>query len=166
MRAMVQRDDKNMIPWLEWSYCPCHDPTGAASKNAVVRDPAKPLAGANLNAPGLDVLVEPYPQLVSGTPLSWGFDSSTRVFRLKYSTARAAGGRRFRAGSITEIAIPARVYSGRYAVRASGAALVSSPGAPVLVLASCRGARTATVTVRPARSARARSSCRSPQLRF
>jgi endoglycosylceramidase len=164
LSAMVQRDDRNMIPWLEWAYCPCHDPTGAAQENALVENPARPPVGANLNVPALRILVEPYPRLISGTPLSWGFDAAARVFRLTYSTARASGGGRFPAVSLTAIATPAFVYRGRYSVRVSGAAIVSRPGAGELVLASCRGARTVSVTVRPAgrRRLRGRGSCQPP----
>jgi endoglycosylceramidase len=170
LSAMVRRDDRSMIPWLEWSYCPCHDPTGAAQKNALVENPARRPVGANLNVPALRILVEPYPRLVFGTPLSWGFDATARVFRFSYSTARASGGGRFPAGSITAVATPAFVYRGRYSVRVSGAAIVSRPGAGELVLASCRGARTVSLTVRPlgrshpprSRPPRSRGWCRPP----
>ncbi len=160
MSAMVKRDDENMVPWLEWSYCPCHDPTGAASKTAVVRDPAKPPTGANRNSAGLAIFVEPYPQLISGTPLSWGFDPAARRFTFKYSTVRASGSSRFAPGSLTEIAAPAMVYGGRYAARIMGGAVVSRRGASRLVIAACRGARTITVIVSPSRRARTRGSCR------
>src|SRR5436305_2466829 len=33
LTEVVQLDDHSMIPWTEWSYCPCHDPTGAAANN-------------------------------------------------------------------------------------------------------------------------------------
>jgi endoglycosylceramidase len=120
LAAMVQRDDRNMVPWLEWSYCPCHDPTGAADKNAVMYDPGRRPAGRNRNLAALQILVEPYPQVVSGTPRSWTFDSATRTFTFSFSTTRAGGHGRFRTGALTEIATPAFVYRGRYAVRPRG----------------------------------------------
>jgi endoglycosylceramidase len=158
MSAMVQRDDRSMVPWLEWSYCPCRDPTGAPTKNALIEDPSRPPTGHNLNSPALGILVEPYPQVIAGTPSSWGFSTSTRTFTFKYSTMRAGGRGRFGRGAVTVIATPALVYRGRYAVRVSGGAIVSRRGASLLQIAACRGARSITVTVTaPGRS---RGSCR------
>ena len=37
----------------------------------------------------LKALVEPYPQLVAGTPQSWSFNATTSTFKLVYTTARA-----------------------------------------------------------------------------
>ncbi len=66
----VQRADRNMVSWLEWAYCGCNDPTtsGPGAQQAIVLDPSKPPRGSNLNLPTLRILVEPYPQLVAGTP--------------------------------------------------------------------------------------------------
>ena len=38
---MVQRGDRYMVPWLEWAYCGCNDPTtsGPGAKQAIVLDP-------------------------------------------------------------------------------------------------------------------------------
>ena len=41
-------------------------------------DPNKPPSGANVKQAKLDVLSEPYPQVVAGTPTSYGFDDATR----------------------------------------------------------------------------------------
>ena len=147
----VQRADQDMVSWLEWAFCGCKDPTtsGPGDEQAIISDPSKPATGSNLILPTLRVLVEPYPQLVSGTPLSWGYDGSTKTFSLKYSTARASGRGRFGAGALTEIATPGFVYGGRYGAVVSGGAIASRRGAGVLEVATCRGARTISVTVRP-----------------
>ncbi|HEY2438543.1 MAG TPA: cellulase family glycosylhydrolase, partial [Solirubrobacteraceae bacterium] len=156
----VQRADKNMVSWLEWAYCGCKDPTtsGPGAEQAIVLDPSKPPRGSNLNLPTLRILVEPYPQMISGTPLSWGYDSSTKAFSFRYSTARASGHGRFVPGTLTAVATPRLVYGRGYAAQVSGGAVVSSRGAGTLVIAACRGARTITVSVRPA--GRSRGSCR------
>jgi endoglycosylceramidase len=162
---MVQRADRNMVPWLEWAYCGCQDPTtsGPGDKQAIVRDPAKPPAGANLVDQTLHTLVEPYPQVVSGTPESWSFDPSGRMFTLRYATARASGGRAFRRGAITAIATPSLVYGGHYAASVNGGRIASRRGASVLRIAACPSVRHVTVTVTP--RGRNQSGCKPPRHR-
>jgi endoglycosylceramidase len=154
-----------MIPWLEWAYCGCGDPTtsGAGTVQAIVVDPRKPPVPSNRENTTLHALVEPYPQVIAGTPLSWSYARSTRTFRLRYSTARAGGRSRYHAGSVTEIAAPALVYGTRYSVRVTGGAVASSRGASTLRIVSCRGARNVSVTLAP--HGRSRGSCQIGRLR-
>ena len=160
LSAMVARNDRNMVPWLEWHYCPCHDPTGEAIKNAVIKDPRTPPRGSNLVSGTLGSLVEPYPQVVAGTPQSWSFDRATRRFTFSFTTARANGRGRFGRGWVSEIAIPRLVYPRRYAVRVLGGAIVSRPGARTLRIAACRKAR--KIEVKVLASGRSHASCRIP----
>jgi endoglycosylceramidase len=148
---MVSRADRFMVPWLEWAYCGCSDPTtsGPGTKQAIVIDPSKPPAGSNLELPTLRALVEPYPQVIGGTPTSWSFTRSSRTFRLRFSTQRAGHRSRFRGRTISEIATPGLVYGGRYSVAVTGGYAVSRRGASTLRIASCRHAKTVTVTVAP-----------------
>jgi endoglycosylceramidase len=162
LTSMVALADRNMVPWLEWAYCGCSDPTGAGNLEAIVLDPARPPTGANVVMPTLRALVEPYPQLISGTPLSWGFSSASKTFSFRFKTARAGGPGRFKAGAVTEIATPALVYAGRYAARVDGGEIVSRRGASILEIASCPRARMITVTV--SASGRSHGSCRAARL--
>jgi endoglycosylceramidase len=159
LSGMVRRADRNMVPWLEWAYCGCEDPTtsGPGAEQAIVIDPRKRPAGSNLVSGTLHTLVEPYPQVVAGTPRSWGFEPASRTFRLAFTIGRASGHGRFPAGSLTEIATPSLVYNGRYAAVVRGGAIVSRSGAGALVVASCPGARSVSVAVAP--SGRSRGSC-------
>ncbi len=154
---MVNLADRYMVPWIEWAYCGCNDPTGAipTSVEAIVLDPRKPPFGSNVVSSTLRALVEPYPQAVAGTPLGWSFNRATRVFRLRYVRRRADGHGRFGFGALTEIATPALVYRGRYGVHVQGGTIRSRPGAGVLVIAGCIGSNTISVTVRPGGSSRA-----------
>jgi endoglycosylceramidase len=153
---MVASADHYMVPWIEWAYCGCRDPTGAnpASIEAIVLNPRKPPFGSNVVASTLRALVEPYPQAVAGTPLAWSFDRATRVFRLRYSRRRADARGRFGFGALTAIATPALVYHGRYGVSVRGGTIRSRPGAGVLVIAGCIGTKTISVTVQPRGSSR------------
>jgi endoglycosylceramidase len=160
LEDMVTRADENMVPWMEWAYCGCNDPTtqGPGDTQAIVKNTALPPTGSNLVTTTLDALVEPYPQLIAGTPVSWGYDRSTRTFSLRFTTARAGGGRAFGRGAVSVVAAPALDYPRGYAAVARGAAIVSQRGARLLVLAACRGATAISVTVAP--SGRSRGSCR------
>jgi endoglycosylceramidase len=156
---MVSLADKYMVPWTYWSYCTCNDPTGSSDEGMVL-DPSKPKTAANLRPSVVDSIVEPYPQVIAGTPVSWGFDRSTGRFRFRYRTARASGRGSFRPGAVTEISAPALVSPHGYAVHATGAAIVSKAGARVLRIASCRRAKRITVTV--TRGSRRSASCQVP----
>ncbi len=160
LTGMMNLADRHMVPWIEWAYCPCKDPTGA-TPDPLVLDPAKPPVGANVGQLALHTLVEPFPQLVAGTPLSWRYNRQTRAFQLLYSTAKANGDGRFAAGAITEIATPRVIYGRPYAVHVQGVAIVSRPGARILEIAACPGARNLSVLV--LRSGRDRESCRGTQ---
>lgn len=157
LNLMVSLADRYMVPWTYWSYCTCNDPTGS-SDEGIVLDPSKPKTAGNLRTSILDSIVEPYPQVIAGTPVSWGFDRSAHALRFRYRTARASGRGRFRPGAVTEISVPALVFGHRYAVRARGGAITSKPGAGVLQIASCPRARTISVTV--AAGTRRSASCR------
>jgi endoglycosylceramidase len=146
LNGMVTQADRDMVPWIEWSYCPCNDPTGSTPDPFVV-DPSKAPTGSNVGQLALRTLVEPYPQLISGTPLSWGFDRSRDRFTLRYSTARASGHGRFRPGAITEVFIPRLLYPHGYKTHLGGGRVVSRRGAEMLVIAERRGAMTITLTV-------------------
>jgi endoglycosylceramidase len=142
---------------MYWSYCTCNDPTGSSDEGMVL-DPSKPKTAANLRTSIVGSIVEPYPQVVAGTPVSWGFDRSTKSFSFRYRPTRASGNGAFGAGAVTEIAAPALVFTHRYSVRVAGAAIVAKPGAHVLDVVSCPRAKSIGVTLAP--GSRRSASCR------
>jgi endoglycosylceramidase len=135
------------VGWMMWAMCYCGDPTTSSSSEGLVNNLAQAPSGSNVNAGMLDALAVPHPDLVSGTPGSYAFDTSTRVFTLTYSTERADGTRAFAAGSPTSISVPAVQYAGGYRAAVTGGRVVSAGG--VLQVASCPGAASVTVTVSP-----------------
>ena len=164
LTAMANRLDRTMLSWQEWHYCGCDDPTtsGPGDKQAVVRDPAKPPQGDNLDAGKLAILTRPYPQLVAGTPTSWAYDAQAKRFELTFGT-EAPGGKAFGAGSVSEVALPQRVFPDGYAAQVQGGRIVSKAGAGVLRIATCAGTDTVAVTVTAAGARK--SSCDPPRLK-
>jgi endoglycosylceramidase len=135
------------VGWMMWAMCYCGDPTTSSSSEGLVNDLAQAPSGSNVNTAMLDALAVPHPDLVSGTPGSYAYNTSTHVFTLTYSTERADGTGAFAAGSQTSISVPAVQYTSGYQVAVSGGRVVSTGG--VLQVASCRGATSVTVTVSP-----------------
>jgi hypothetical protein len=85
----------------------------------------------------------------------------SKTFRLSFTTARVSGAGRFPAWSVTEVAAPALVYGGHYAVNVTGGAVLSGPGAGVVQIAACPGAGSISVTLAP--GAGSHGSCRPPK---
>ena len=148
LTEVVQLADKYRIGWLEWAYTGNDITSQDSSAQALVLDPAQPPTGSNVVASTLKALAEPYPQVVAGTPTTWSFKNG--VFTLTYTTTRVDATGPFPAGSETDIATPAVQFPAGYTVSATGASVLSAPGAPLLRIASNPGATTITVTVAPA----------------
>ncbi len=135
------------VGWTMWAMCYCGDPTTSSSSEGLVNNLTQAPSGSNVNTGMLDALAVPHPDLVSGTPGSYAYDTSTHVFTLTYSTERADGTGAFAAGSQTSISVPAVQYASGYKVTVAGGTAVSAGG--VLQVASCPGATSVTVTVAP-----------------
>jgi endoglycosylceramidase len=119
-------------------------------------DDAKPPTPGNIRRERLDAVVRPYPQLVAGTPLEYGWDGER--FELAFSTRSAAasgfepvggdpGPRRFGRGSRSEIVVPRARFPGGYGVEVEGARAVSRHGGRLLVLRTCPHVRRVEVSV-------------------
>lgn len=147
LREILSLADAHAIPWLDWAYCACGDPTGSGRAESVVYDPRKPPVGSNVNRKVLDVLDEPYPRRVAGTPGTFLFDRTRDVFRFVYSTHPA--GRWLQPGTTTDIWVGRQQFPRGYRVTVHGARVVSAPGTPVLSLLATPGVQTVVVTVRP-----------------
>jgi endoglycosylceramidase len=158
----IAQADRHMVSWEYWHYCECQDPTTTGTgTQAVVVDPSQPPTGSNVKWAKLDVLSQPYPQLVAGTPNGWHFDPATRVFQLTYST-KGPGGKRFARRTRkrskrdlkarqSEIFLGKSRYPTGYRVKAAGAKVISKRNAKRLRLVARPGRRAVTVTVRPRR---------------
>ncbi len=155
LRRVAVEADAALMPWTEWAYCGCQDPTTSSNPpdaQALVLDPARPPTGTNVRNATLHVLALPHPDAVAGTPLSLAAGG----YRFSWSTARAAGHGRFPAGSITTIFTPREILPHGYSVSARGARVVSRPGATLLELASLPGATRISVRIVPGARGRQR----------
>jgi endoglycosylceramidase len=161
LREILHLADAHGIPWLEWAYCACGDPTGNGEAESLVYDPRKPPRGANVNRATLSVLDEPHPQVVAGTPGGFAYDASTRTFRFSYRTRGVHG--RLRPGLRTVIWVGRMHYPKGYVAVVRGGRVVSSAGARSLVVVAGPGSTAVEVTVRPESSAAAAVAARQPQ---
>ena len=164
IRSNISLADRHMVSWEYWHYCECQDPTTTGTgTQAVVVDPNLPPTGSNVKQQKLDVLSQPYPQLVAGTPTGWQFDPATRTFQFTYST-KGAGGKKFarRVKKRSKRALKARqseIFLGRarypkgYRASVRGGGIASKPKAGVLKVVACPRRRNVTVTVGPPGSA-------------
>jgi endoglycosylceramidase len=168
IRLNVKQADQHMVSWEYWHYCECLDPTTSGSgTQAVVIDPNQPPTGANVKQAKLGVLAEPYPQVVAGTPTSYGFDEATRRFTLSYSTkgptgknfARRRAKRAHRRSAKkrskakfrqTQIFLGQDRFPEGYTVTVKGGGIASKRRASLLKVIACPGRRNVSVTVQPA----------------
>lgn len=132
--------DQHMIPWMFWSYTRYIDaltPQGSL-KTAV---------GASVNTAMLTTLARPYPQLVSGTPLAWTFDPTTKHFTFRFTTDRTDGHGTFGPDAETDIAVPAVQYRAGYRVSVIGGRVISAASARTLRVQGHAGAHLITVNI-------------------
>jgi endoglycosylceramidase len=146
---MVADDaDQNMVPWLNWAYCGCGDPTTALdpSQEGIVFDPAQPLTGSNVSTSELAVLERAYPQAIAGTPTRWSFDASTGAFDLVYATTSPPGVT-LAPGATTVVFLPTMVYPSGYTVTVTHGTVVSGSGTQALAVVADPGATSVEVAV-------------------
>jgi endoglycosylceramidase len=147
--TMVADDaDKNMVPWLNWAYCGCGDPTTALdpAKEGIVIDPSQPLTGANINTADLTVLERPYPQAIAGTPTSWSLDATNGTFSFAYST-KSPPGATLAPGATTVVYLPAARYPSGYTATVTNGAIATGNGTPLLAIAASPGAASVSLIV-------------------
>lgn len=154
LKSVESFADANNVPWLEWAYCACGDPTGAGRAEAVVYDPTHPPRKANVNHTTLSWLDEPYPLRVAGTPHGYSFDHAKSIFRFRYTTKSPVTGHR--AHGTTVIYTSPLHYRHGYRARVTGAHVVSQHRRR-LVIRSHAPKRKVRVVLRPRRSRTATS---------
>lgn len=138
---MASALDAALMSWTYWAY------SGAADNSTLVGDATKAPAGSNLHDGVLALIDRPSPREVAGTPTSWSFDTASRAFAFEYATKLPAGAAG--AGMPTEVYVPRGQYPAGYAVKVSGASVVSSPTAGRLTLCAAPGAAKVSLGLAP-----------------
>jgi endoglycosylceramidase len=129
--------DEFMVGWTVWAWF--------RSTGQIKRDPARPPTPDNLRQETLAAVVRPYPRVVAGTPVEFGFDRETKRFSARFSTNLPAG---MRAGDReSEVFVPALHFGDRYRVDLAGAELVGGLGTQLLRVRACPGAAAVSMTV-------------------
>jgi endoglycosylceramidase len=135
MDRLTRIADDLQVGWTYWQWKYYDDPTGSSAEALVQAD--------GQLAPTTAALSRAYPQAVAGTPVSYGYDLTTRVFHLFYVPQPDDG-------APTVIYLPtARDYPQGYQVSVVGGQVVSTQGAEHLLVSNDDGASTVQVTVTP-----------------
>jgi endoglycosylceramidase len=148
---LVADADTDQMSWIEWAYCGCGDPTGTIppSIEGLVYNPRLAGSGTNVDQAKLEVLAEPYPRVVSGTPVSYGFDLRSHTFSFRYTT-RSPDSRDFEPGSCTAVVIPPFQFPHGYDVTVTGARVTSAVDSGVLTVSQTGGSvHQVTVVITP-----------------
>ncbi len=134
LNAVTAGANDNLLGWTYWAWKYYRDPTGS-SHEALARanGTLKPTAAA---------LAQTYAEAIAGTPTSMTFDPRTAAFSLSYVANDAV-----RAPTVVFVPIKYHYPKG-YCATASGASIVSAPGAAHLKVLNVPGASTVTVNIR------------------
>ncbi|ORV45789.1 endoglycoceramidase [Mycolicibacter engbaekii] len=143
--ASLHSSNQYLSGWAAWAYTGKDITSASPEDQALVYDPSQPPVGDNVNWGKLDLLAQPYPQMISGTPTALSFDNGE--FSFSYTTDRVDGSGTFGAGSETVIAVPPNHFPGGYAVTVTGGTVTSAPNAPILTIDSNGDTSTITVTL-------------------
>ena len=144
----VEEAEAHLQGWIYWAWAGS-DPTtsGGGGAQSVIINQMLPPTDDNLKQDKLDVLARPFPQPVAGTPLSIGFNPTTKVFQLSYTTARVDGGGNFSKTAQTRIFLPTRHYPNGYTANITGGHALKS-GDPTVLTVLADSAQV-QVTVQP-----------------
>lgn len=140
IRRLIALADSHRIGWMYWGYKDWTDVPGGAGDGGLFDDDDD---NRTLREAKLDVLSEPYPMAVAGTPEQYGYDPDTRTFTLSYTPDSAIT-------APTLVFAAPRQYPDGYRLELSGGRVVSADGAAVLSVEALPGAGTVTLSLRPA----------------
>lgn len=125
----------HLAGWIYWQWLNYDDPTG--SHTSGLWPPTAPTPAM------LSVLSETYASAIAGTPTTMSFDPASGRFALMFRTNP-------RIAKPTVIVVPTTEhYPGGYCARATGARIISAPGAGYVDVSNDGRAADAVVTITP-----------------
>jgi endoglycosylceramidase len=139
-QVMTQADDQ-ITGWQYWAYKEWADPTTESQTSGAQGLFTDDADLSTMKVDKLKVLERPYPQATAGIPLALHFDAATANFTFRYLPRAAT--------APTDIYVPALHYPSGYVVEASGAHVLSAPGARHLLLQSEAASGEVSVVVHP-----------------
>lgn len=148
--AGVNDMDVAMMSWLYWAWAnktPFNIPggvgglPGGSENQGIVLDLTKPRTPGNVHMDRLNALTRVYPRAITGIPVSFSFNHTTKVFEMVYKPSNAQGE--------TEIFCPKIFYPNGYTVTVKGATVASRQNDIILKLKNDSGADVVEVEVKP-----------------
>ncbi|MBI4617744.1 MAG: glycoside hydrolase family 5 protein [Planctomycetes bacterium] len=110
IRDQLELQESLLVPGaLLWNFDPDPD-----SSPTLEKDRFDPFNKDGSERPALALLDRPYPERVPGEPVAFGFDTTTRVFRLEWETPATGT-----PGAPSTIHLPARHYPNGFTVASS-----------------------------------------------
>jgi endoglycosylceramidase len=128
VESEVKVMDDAEVPWVFWDFSEISSPSDSSDRAVA------------------EVLAEPYPLAVAGSPGSYNFDHLSRVFHLAYTTTPVPGAR-LQGDAQTIVEVPRLAYPSGYTASVTGARVVSRPCATHLALRAT--ALDVSVTITP-----------------
>ncbi len=122
------------------------DPLQPIGLEAIFDNTTIPPTGNNVNNPVVNIITEPYPRVIAGTPLNYGYDPASNTMTLSYSK-NGANGSEVPFIFPTEIAVPVRNYPLGYNAKVTGGFVISPANSPQLLMIRNPNASTVSVTI-------------------
>ena len=136
--------DTKQASWAYWTFV---SSVLGPESGQILLNPDLPPSGTNINQDILNTIVEPYPRVIAGTPLSYSYNPASNVFNFAYSSLRADGNGMMSHKQLTEVFIPSSKYPSGYIVTVTGAKVVSKSNASLLLLKRNEDANIVSVVV-------------------
>jgi len=138
---VVRFADAARVGWIHWAWKSTHQDNsgGIDSCDSMFQNDANL---ATLNQAKADVLSEPYPIAIAGTPSAYGFDPSTDTFSLTYKPDPSIK-------APTVVFSAARHYPSGYRVEVRGAHFTSRPCSRYVTIVNDPGSARVSLTLVP-----------------